>query len=142
RDATNALIALSHARRACRTSPVSRTTGPGSHTPMDRSSVPLGPPSSDGQFVRRALIVAGVVALSALVWALSEIFLLVFGSVLLAVILRFAAAVFGAHTGIRKNWSLLLAGLAILGLVALAIFLFVSQLRGQFELLSSQLQSV
>jgi predicted PurR-regulated permease PerM len=109
---------------------------------MDRSSSPLEAPGSDGQFVRRALIVAGVVALSALVWALSEIFLLVFGSVLLAVVLRFAAAVFGAHTGIRKNWSLLLAGLAILGLVALAIFLFGSQLRGQFELLSSQLQSV
>src|SRR4029077_19936976 len=124
RDATNALIALSHARRACRTSPVSRTTGPGSHTPMDRSSVPLGPPSSEGQFVRRVLIVAGVVALAALVWALSEIFLLVFGSVLLAVILRFIAAVFAAFTGMRRNWSLVVAGLAIVGLLAAAIFLF------------------
>jgi predicted PurR-regulated permease PerM len=92
--------------------------------------------------VRRVLIVAGVVALSALVWALSEIFLLVFGSVLLAVILRRIAAVFAAHTGMRRNWSLILAGMAILGFVALAIFLFGSQLRGQFELLSSQLQSV
>jgi hypothetical protein len=43
------------------------------------------------------------------------------GSVLLAVILRFAAAVFGAHTGMRKNWSLLLAGLAILGLDAAVV---------------------
>ena len=99
-------------------------------------------PGSNGQFARRVLIVAGVAALAALIWALSEIFLLVFGSVLLAVVLRSAAAVFGAHTGVRKNWSLLLAGLAIAGVVALAIFLFGSQLRSQFELLSSQLQSV
>jgi len=107
---------------------------------MDQS--PLGPPSSEGQFVRRVLIVAGVVALAALVWALSEIFLLVFGSVLLAVILRFIAAVFAAFTGMRRNWSLVVAGLAIVGLLAAAIFLFGTQLRGQVELLTSQLQSV
>src|ERR1700694_5113580 len=109
---------------------------------MDASSNPLGGPSADGRFVRRVLIVAGVVAMAALFWALSEIFLLVFGSVLLAVILRFVAEVFAAHTGMRKNWSLLVAGMAILGLLATVIFLFGSQLRGQFELLSSQLQSV
>src|ERR1700704_5781252 len=100
---------------------------PRSHTPMDRSSSPL-PPSSEGQFVHRVLIVAGVVALAALVWALSEIFLLVFGSVLLAVILRFIAAVFAAHTGMRRNWSLAVAGLVILGLVATAVYLFRAQL--------------
>src|SRR6267142_6573200 len=102
---------------------------PRSHTPMDRSSSPLGPPSSEGQFVRRVLIVAGVVALAALVWALSEIFLLVFGSVLLAVILRFIAEVFAAHTGMRRNWSLLLSCLAILGLVATAFYLLGAHLR-------------
>src|ERR1700694_214760 len=109
---------------------------------MDASSNPLGGPSADGRFVRRVLIVAGVVAMAALFWALSEIFLLVFGSVLLAVILRFVAEVFAAHSGMSKNWSLVIAGLVILGLVAAAIFLFGAQLRGQVELLTSQLQSV
>lgn len=92
--------------------------------------------------MRRVLIVAGIVALVALLWALSEIFLLVFGSVLLAVSLRLVATWFAAHTGMRKNWSLVLAGMAILGLLAAAFFLFGAQLRGQLDLLVSQLQSV
>lgn len=107
---------------------------------MDASSG--AEPDPDARFVRKVLIVAAVVAMAALIWTLSEIILLVFGSVLLAVILRFVAEVLGAHTGIRRNWSLLLAGVAVLGLVVTAIFLFGAQLRGQFELLSSQLQSV
>jgi predicted PurR-regulated permease PerM len=90
----------------------------------------------------RLLIVAGVAALVTLFWALSEIFLLVFGSVLLAVVLRYLAEVFATSTGMQRNWSLLVAGMLVLGLVAAAIFLFGTQLRGQFELLSSQLQSV
>jgi predicted PurR-regulated permease PerM len=47
---------------------------------------------SEGQFVRRVLIVAGIAALAALLWLLSEILLLVFASALLAVILRSVAA--------------------------------------------------
>jgi len=68
--------------------------------------------------------------------------LLVFGSVLLAVILRFIAETFAARTGMRKGWSLLVAGAVVLGLLAVAIFLFGAQLRSQFEALLSQLQSV
>src|ERR1700687_5596999 len=124
------------------TEPCDHDNLPGGQMLMDRSSSPREAPGSEGQFVRRVLIVAGVVALAALVWALSEIFLLVFGSVLLAVILRFIAAVFAAHTGMRRNWSLVVAGLVILAVVASAIFLFGAQIRGQVELLASQLQSV
>jgi predicted PurR-regulated permease PerM len=109
---------------------------------QDQDSSPPEVPGPEGQFVRRVLVVAGVAALVALIWALSEIFLLVFGSVLLAVILRFVAEVFAAHTGMRTNWSLLVAGVVVLGIVTAAIFLFGVQLRGQFESLSSQLQSV
>jgi hypothetical protein len=60
---------------------------------QEQVSSPALTPGPEGQFVRRVLVVAGVVALGALIWALSEIFLLVFGSVLLAVILRFVAEV-------------------------------------------------
>ena len=110
--------------------------------PNEGSQSPLGGPSSEVQFVRRVLIVVGIVALAALLWALSEIFLLVFGSVLLAVSLRFVATLFAAHTGMRKNLSLILAGAAIVGLMAAAFLLFGAQLRGQLDVLLSQLQSV
>ena len=99
-------------------------------------------PDSDGQFVRRVLIVAGIAALAALLWMLSEILLLVFASALLAVILRSVAALFSAHAGVRPNWSLAAAGLLIAGLLAAAIYLFGAQLRAQLEVLTSQLQAV
>jgi predicted PurR-regulated permease PerM len=60
---------------------------------------------SDGQFVRRVLIVVGIAALAALLWMLSEILLVVFASALLAVILRAVAALFSAHARVRQNWS-------------------------------------
>ena len=97
---------------------------------------------SEGQFVRRVLIVAGIAALAALLWLLSEILLLVFASALLAVILRSVAALSSARAGVRQNWSLAVAGLLIVGLMAAAIFLFGAQLRAQLEVLTSQLQAV
>jgi predicted PurR-regulated permease PerM len=109
---------------------------------MGQYSASLPAQSSEGRFVRRVLIVAAIAAFAWLLWALSELLLLVFGSVLLAVILRFIAETFAARTGMRKDWSLLVAGAIILGLMAVAIFLFGAQLRGQFAALSSQLQSV
>ena len=99
-------------------------------------------PESDGQFARRVLILAGIAALAALLWMLSEILLLVFASALLAVILRSVAALFSAHAGVRPNWSLAAAGLLIAGLLAAAIYLFGAQLRAQLEVLTSQLQAV
>jgi predicted PurR-regulated permease PerM len=107
--------------------------------PIDGSSRALA--ADERQFVRRVLIVAGIAALAAVLWVLSEIFLLVFGSVLLAVILRSVAAVFAAHTGMRTSYSLMIAGLVIVALVAAAILLFGAQLRGQFDVLASQLGS-
>ena len=97
---------------------------------------------SEGQFVRRVLIVAGIAALAALLWLLSEILLLVFASALLAVILRSVAALSSARAGVRQNWSLAVAGLLIVRLMAAAIFLFGAQLRAQLEVLTSQLQAV
>jgi predicted PurR-regulated permease PerM len=100
------------------------------------------PEAAERQFVRRVLMVAGIAALAAVLWALSEIFLLVFGSVLLAVILRSVAAAFAISTGMRTSWSLIMAGLVILASLAAAILLFGTQLRGQFDVLTSQLESV
>jgi predicted PurR-regulated permease PerM len=98
--------------------------------------------SGDEPFVRKAFTIVAVASGALLLWALSEICLLVFGSVLLALILRFVAEEFSAYAGMRQSWSLLMAGLVVLGLLVVAIFLFGAQLRGQFELLSSQLSSV
>jgi predicted PurR-regulated permease PerM len=109
---------------------------PKTHTRINQT------PISEVKFVRRVLIVAGISALAALLWMLSDILLLVFASVLFAVMLRTVASFFSVHTGLRERTSLLIAGLLILGLVAAAILLFGTQLRSQLDLIISQLQFV
>ena len=99
-------------------------------------------PLSEVKFVRRVLIVAGVAALTAMLWMLSDILLLVFASVLLAVILRTVASFFSAHTGFKEASSLLIAGMLIVGLAVAAILLFGAQLRAPFNFVVAQLQSI
>ena len=96
----------------------------------------------NGVFVRRVLIVLAIAACAALVWILSDIILLVFASVLLAVVLRSVAAFLSKHTGAKGAWALVIAGLAIVTIVAVILTVFGTQLRGQLDTLGSQLQSV
>jgi predicted PurR-regulated permease PerM len=98
--------------------------------------------TAETRFVRKILIVGAAVAFAALVWSLREILLLVFASVLLAVILRFIAEILSARTGMTNSWSLVVGGCVVLGLIAAVITLFGTQLAGQFNVLASQLQSV
>lgn len=96
----------------------------------------------NGVFVRRVLIVLAIAACAALVWILSDIILLVFASVLLAVVLRSVAAFLSKHTGAKGAWALVIAGLAIVTIVAVILTVFGTQLRGQLDTLGSQLQAV
>ena len=73
--------------------------------------------TAETRFVRKVLIVGAAVAFAALLWSLSDILLLVFASVLLAVILRFIAEILSAHTGMTKSWSLFVGGVVALGLI-------------------------
>lgn len=98
--------------------------------------------TAETRFVRKILIVGAAVAFAALVWSLREILLLVFASVLLAVILRFLAEILSVRTGMTNSWSLVVAGGVVVGLIGAVITLFGAQLAGQFNALASQLQSV
>jgi predicted PurR-regulated permease PerM len=93
-------------------------------------------------FVRGVLLVLAIGGLAVLVWLLSELLLLVFASILLAVVLRSGGALLSAYTGAREAWSIALVGLVIAIIAALAIMLFRAKLRGQLEALGSQLTSV
>src|SRR3954471_9377677 len=74
--------------------------------------------SADRDFIRRVLIVLALAALAYLVWQLSEVLLLVFGAVVVAVVLRSCADLIARRTPIPRRWSLMVAGLAILLLFA------------------------
>src|SRR5215210_3371796 len=73
---------------------------------------------ADRNFVRRVLIVLALAALAYLVWQLTDVLLLVFGAVVVAVVLRSCANLIARRTPIPKRWSLMVAGLAIVLLLA------------------------
>jgi len=97
---------------------------------------------ADGQFVRRTFLVGLVAGLFAVLWAISEILLLIFAAVLLAVALRAMAERLSSHTHASQRWSLLIAGAVLFGLLVVAVFLFGSHLSAQFQGLVTQLQAV
>jgi predicted PurR-regulated permease PerM len=100
------------------------------------------PRASDLPFLRRALILVAVGALVAAVWLLSDVLLLVFGSVLIAVTLRALAAPLSAHFGLGERWALAIVGVLLLSAVTAAVLLFGADLSVQMRGLSEQLSAV
>jgi predicted PurR-regulated permease PerM len=86
---------------------------------------------SDAAFVRRVLIVLALCALAALAWRLSNVLLLAFGAVVVAVILRALADVIAEYVPATKKWSLALAVLLIVAALGLTLFFFGRQVRAQ-----------
>jgi predicted PurR-regulated permease PerM len=68
------------------------------------------PRASDLPFLRRVLIVVAVGALVVALWLLSEVLLLVFGSMLVAVILRALARPLSTHLALGDRWALAIVG--------------------------------
>ncbi|MGZ5822678.1 MAG: hypothetical protein ACXWJ2_01915 [Hyphomicrobium sp.] len=92
---------------------------------------------SDAQFVRRVLIFIGIVALAAALYALSDIVLLVFGAILVAVVLRTIARPIRAGTSMGERLALLAAGLGVLIVIGGTGYLFGSQIGDQLASLSA-----
>jgi predicted PurR-regulated permease PerM len=85
----------------------------------------------DAEFLRRVLIVLGVGALALLLWMLSDVLLLAFGSILVAAILHALAAVLARHLRVPERWSVALAAVLIFGFLIGALVLFGTQMRLQ-----------
>jgi len=93
------------------------------------------------QFVSRSLIVIALATVAALAWALSNVLLLAFGSILLAIILHAIADQIRAWTGLGKGWALLAAGLLGLAVVGGTGYLFGQRISTQLGYLVQQLPS-
>lgn len=87
--------------------------------------------SQDGAFARRVVLVVAILGLALLLWYLVDVLLLVFGAVLVAVLLRAAAAPIDRRTGIGDNWALALAALAVTAVITAAVVLFGAEVRAQ-----------
>lgn len=87
----------------------------------------------DAEFVRKILIVIGLVVLALLLWKLADVLLLAFGAVLVALILRASADLLVRYVRVPERWALWVAGLLIFALFLGLIALFGTQIRAQFS---------
>ena len=98
-------------------------------------------PTEPGErgFIRRVLIVIGLVGLALLAWHLRSLLLMLFGAVVVATVFRTLADRISSSTGIRENWAVALSILGILGLTGLLLAIFGSSILGQMQVLREAL---
>jgi len=87
--------------------------------------------ASDEKFVRKVLIVFALAALAALAWVLSDLLLLIFAAVVVAVVLRAVGNLIRKVLPVGESLSVALALIAILAILTLVIFLFGATLAAQ-----------
>ncbi|WP_201830395.1 AI-2E family transporter [Microvirga zambiensis] len=97
--------------------------------------------TGDADFVRKTLIVLGLGLMALLLWKLSDVLLLAFGAVLVAILLHAAADALVRYLRVPERWSLMIASLVIFALFLAIITLFGTQVRAQFSNVVERLPS-
>jgi len=87
----------------------------------------------DAEFVRKTLIVLGLVLLALLLWKLADVLLLAFGAILVALILRASADLLVGYLRVPERWALWISTLLIFAIGLGLIALFGAQIRAQFS---------
>ena len=90
-------------------------------------------PDSEVRFVRRILILAAFAVLAAGIWFLSDVLLLTFAGVLLAVLVRSISTPLKTKLRVSEGVALSLSGAVILVVLVSGLALFGAQIAGQFN---------
>ncbi|MEE1654856.1 AI-2E family transporter [Microvirga sp. CF3062] len=96
----------------------------------DRSRLGL---MRDAEFIRKFLIALGLLVLALLLWKLSDVLLLAFGAVLVALLLHAASEALERYLRVPSRWSLTVATLLIFVALLAMMALFGTQVRAQFS---------
>lgn len=94
---------------------------------------------SDWRFVRKLILIAGMAVFALALWRLSDVLMLVFGSILLALVLRGLAGIISDRTKIPEGAAVAAVVIVLTSALAALAWLFGSQIATQFELLSQDL---
>ena len=94
---------------------------------------------SDLRFAKRVVITLGIVAIGYFFWLTSDVLMLVFAAVLVAILLRSFAQSISRYTRLGEGLSLAAATILIFGVIAGFVFMFGAQLSGQLMQLGERL---
>jgi predicted PurR-regulated permease PerM len=104
-----------------------------------RPAPPPPGPDPDSTFIRRLMIVIAVAIAGAAIWFLSDLLLLFFGSILVAVILRAVANPIRDWTGTPDHVALAVGGALIVAMFALIVVLIGPEITRQMYVLAEKL---
>jgi predicted PurR-regulated permease PerM len=90
-------------------------------------------------FVRKLILIVGIAASALALWRLSDVLLLAFGSILLALVLRGLAGIISDRTKISEGLAVAAVMIAMTSAFVAFAWLFGSQIATQFEMLSEDL---
>lgn len=93
----------------------------------------------DPAFVHKALFIAGLIIVLALVWKLAGVLLLAFASVIIAVLVRSLADPIRERTGLGTGLSITLASFIILAVLVASGWLFGSTIVSQLDALADRI---
>jgi predicted PurR-regulated permease PerM len=96
-------------------------------------------PVSDRVFVRRVLIVIGLVALAMLAWHLRAVVVMLFGAIVVATVFRSVSDPICRLSRLPSGVAVALAVALVFGLIGTLIAIFGAQIGGQVKLLSQTL---
>jgi predicted PurR-regulated permease PerM len=82
---------------------------------------------------KQALVIVAVAVAALLLWRLRDLLLLIFAAVLFALLLLALAELVERYTPLVGRWPLLASVLAVFGILALAAWMFGSEVRAQVE---------
>lgn len=95
--------------------------------------------ASDGEFVRRVLIVAGIVLLGWALFRVRDLLLVILAALLLSLALRAAAEALHRRLGVPLRWALAFTIVALLALLGAAAWLFGAEVVAQVDVLREAL---
>ncbi len=93
----------------------------------------------DWEYVRRLLITLVILGLAYFLWRISDILLLIFAAILLAVLLRSLADLIEQRTPVPERWSLALATTLVAALLIGFLVMFGAQIGSQIGQVSERL---
>lgn len=97
------------------------------------------PASNDGPFIRKVIIVLALAALALILWQLRDVFLLLFGAIVFAVVFHALADPIARRTGMPEWTAVTCAITIIVAALALAFWLLGAEVSAQLRNLADRL---